>query len=197
MPQTENKVKFGLEKVAVAVATISESDNSATYATPIDVPGARNISLAPQGELTKWYADNIAYYVINDNKGYEGDLEVARFPDAVMSSIWKIATAANGIKYEDADTEAVHFALLFEFKGDLKKTRHVFYNCVATRPAVASATQEDTTEPQTETTTITASPIYVTALSKNVVRASCVEGDTAYSSWYTAVTLPTAPVVTT
>ena len=197
MPQTENKVKFGLEKVAVAVATIDESNNSATYATPIMVPGARSLSLEPQGELSKWYADNIAYYISNDNKGYEGDLEVARFPDAVMSAIWGIATAANGITYEDADIEAVHFALLFEFKGDLKKTRHVMYNCVATRPAVSSATIEDTTEPQTETSTITASPVFVSALNKNVVRGKCVEGDTAYSSWYTSVTLPTAQVITT
>lgn len=197
MPQTENKVKFGLEKVAVAVATIDVTNNTATYATPIMVPGARSLSLAPQGDLTKWYADNIAYYTINDNKGYEGDLEVARFPDAVMAAIWGIATAANGITYEDANTEAVHFALLFEFKGDFNKTRHVMYNCVATRPAVGSATTEDTTEPQTETTTITASPIHVAALNKDVVRARCAEGDAAYSDWYTNVTLPTASEVTT
>ena len=192
MPQTENKVKYGLEKVAVAVATIDSANNSATYATPIMIPGARSISLEPQGELTKWYADNIAYYIINDNRGYEGDLEVARFPDAVMAAIWSIATAANAIQYENADTEAVHFALLFEFKGDLKKARHVFYNCTASRPAVGSSTQEESTDPQTETTTITATSIYVSALGVNVVRGKCYEGDTPYTNWYTAVTLPTA-----
>lgn len=191
MPQSENKIKFGLEKVAVAVATIDASNNSATYATPIMVPGARSISLEPQGELTKWFADNIAYYIINDNQGYEGDLEVARFPDAVMAAIWSIATAANAVQYENSDAEAVHFALMFEFKGDLKKARHVFYNCTATRPAVGSATQEDSTEPQTETTTVTATPIYVPALEKNVVRGKCYEGDAAYDDWYTTVTLPT------
>lgn len=187
----ENKVKFGLEKVAVAVATIA-ADNSATYDDPIMVPGARSLSLEPQGELSKWYADNIAYYVSNVNNGYEGDLEVARFPDAVKAAIWNIAEAANGIQYEDAETEAVHFALMFEFKGDQQKVRHVFYNCVATRPAIASSTVEDTTEPQTETSTITASPIYVTALDKNVVRGKVGPDDDAYANWYKAVTLPTA-----
>jgi len=189
---TQNKVKFGLEKVAFAVATINEEDNTATYAEPIMNPGARSISMDPQGELSKWYADNIAYYVTNDNNGYEGDLEVARFLDEVKAAIWNIAKAANGIQYEDANTEAVHFALLFEFKGDKQKVRHVFYNCVATRPAIASSTTEDTKEPNTESSTITASPIHVAALNKDIIRGKCYPTDAAYDDWYTSVTLPTA-----
>ena len=188
----ENKVVFGLKKIAVAVATIA-ADGTATYASPIMVPGARSISLEPQGELTPWYADNMAYYTSDDFTGYQGDLEVARFPDAVMAAIWHEATAGNGLKYEANGQEAVHFALLFEFSGDAQETRHVFYNCTATRPAVASATKEDTTEPQTSTTTITATPIYVAALTKNVLKARCNPGDSAYDAFYSAVTLPTAP----
>lgn len=195
MSATENKVKFGLEKVYVAVATIDASTNTATYATPIAVPGAKSISLEPQGELTEWYADNIAYYIVNNNQGYEGDLEVARFPDAVKAAIWGIATAGNGIQYEDANLDAVHFALLFEFKGDAKKVRHVLYNCTATRPAISSATTEDSTEPQTETSTITARAISATVAAnttKNIIRGRCAEGDDAYADFFTAVVLPGA-----
>lgn len=189
----QNKVKFGLEKVAFAVATIA-ADGSATYGTPIMNPGARSISLDPQGDLTPWPADNIAgYFVANDNNGYSGDLEVARFTDEVMAAIWAEATAGNGIVYEKANVQAVHFALMFEFSGDVNHTRHVFYNCVGTRPAVASETTGDTTEPTTETTTITATSIYVDALKDNVVKAKCVQGDTAYEGWYENVVLPTAP----
>lgn len=187
----QNKIKYGLEKVAFAVATIA-ANNSATYAAPIMCPGARSLSLEAQGEQTKWWADNIAYYIIDDNNGYEGDLEVARFPDEVLAAIWNIAKAANGISYEDADREAVHFALLFEFSGDQQKTRHVMYNCTATRPSVASSTREDTTEPQTETCTITATSIYVAALDKNVNRGFCGPDDAAYENFYTAVVLPGA-----
>ena len=186
----ENKVKFGLEKVAIAVATIA-ADNSATYAAPIMNPGARSLNMEPQGELTQWYADNIAYYTMNDNNGYQGDLEMARFIDSVKAAVWQIATAANGIQYESKGTEAVHFALLFEFKGDAQKVRHVFYNCTATRPAVASSTTEDITEPQTEMSTISATSIYVPAVDKEVIKGKCYPGDAAYDSWYTAVTLPT------
>lgn len=189
MPTTENKVVFGLEKVAFAVATIA-SDGTATYATPIMCPGARSISMEPQGDLEPWYADNIAYYVSDNFNSYSGDLEVAKFPDAIMSAIWHEATATNGVRYEEIGVEAVHFALLFEFKGDAEKVRHVFYNCTGTRPAVSSATTEDSTEPQTSTSTITATSIYVSDLSKDVIKGRCKEGDAGYANFYTAVVVP-------
>ena len=191
MPNTENKVVFGLEKVAFAVATIA-ADGSATYGTPIMNPGARSISLEPQGELSPWYADNIAYYVSDDFNSYQGDLEVAKFLDEIMAAIWHEATATNGVRYEEMGTEAVHFALLFEFKGDKEKVRHVFYNCTGTRPAVSSATTEESTEPQTSTTSITATSIYVPALQKDVIKGRCKQGDAGYANFYEAVVVPTA-----
>lgn len=187
-----NKVKYGLENIYVAVATIDPDDNTATYDTPIHIPGARSLSMEPQGEMNEWYADNIVYYVTNANNGYQGDVEVARFPDSVLEAIWGIATAANGIQYEDADTQAIHFAMLFQFAGDQQKTRHVFYNCTATRPTISGATTEDTIEPQTESCQVTATSIHVAAINKEVIKGKCNEGDTAYNNWFTAVTLPTA-----
>lgn len=191
MPNVENKVVFGLEKVAFAIATIA-ADGSATYATPIMNPGARSISLDPQGDLTPWYADNIAYYVADDFNSYQGGLEVAKFLDAIMAAIWHEAEATNGIRYEEVGVEAVHFALLFEFKGDKEKVRHVFYNCTGTRPAVSSSTKEDTTEPQTSTTSITATSIYVPALQKNVIKGRCKQSDAGYENFYQAVVVPAA-----
>lgn len=192
----ENKVVFGLEKVGFAVATIA-ADGSATYDTPIMNPGARSISLEPQGDLEPWYADNIAYYVVDNFNSYSGDLEVAKFLDDIMEAIWHEAEANNGIRYEEAGTEAVHFALLFEIKGDKEKIRHVFYNCTGTRPAVSGSTTEDSTEPQTSTTSITATSIYVPALQKDIFKGRCKPTDAAYANFYTAVTLPTAPAATT
>lgn len=186
----ENKVVYGLEKVAFAIATIA-ADGSATYATPVMNPGARSIALEPQGELAPWYADNIVYYVADNFNSYQGDLEVARFLDSIMENIWHEAEATNGIRYEEVGVEAVHFALLFECKGDAEKVRHVFYNCTGTRPAVNGATTEDTTEPQTSTTTITATSIYVADLDKNVIKGRCKQTDAGYANFYNAVVVPT------
>lgn len=186
---TENKVVFGLEKVAFAVATIA-ADGTATYGTPITNPGARSISLEPQGDLAPWYADNIAYWVADNFSSYQGDLEVAKFTDAVMAAIWHEATATNGIRYEEGGVEAVHFALLFEVKGDAEKVRHVFYNCTGTRPAVSGSTTEESIEPQTSTTSITATTIHVASLNKDVYKGRCKPGDSAYNNFFTSVTLP-------
>lgn len=188
-----NKVEFGIENVYYAVATIA-ADNSATYDTPVHLPGAINITLSKEGDENTFYADNIAYYVSNANNGYSGSLEVARITDEFAQDILgEIVDNTTGLQYEVQDVEPVHFALMFEFKGDEKKTRHVFYNCVASRPDIESSTQEDTIEPNTSTVDITAKSVYVGgAVAENVVKARCLEGDTAYSSFFTAVQLPTA-----
>ena len=192
MPNT-NKVKFGIKNCHYAVATIAD-DGSATYGTPVAMPGAVSISLEPQGENTPFYADNIVYYMGNANSGYNGDLELAQIPDSFKKDVLGMKEGGNGILYEDANAEAVHFALTFEFSGDKHNRRHVMYNCTATRPSVASTTNTETKEPQTESTTITATSIYVAAVDTDVVKASCNAGDTTYSGWNTAIVQPTAPV---
>ena len=187
MPTTNNKVKFGIKNCFYAVATIAD-DGSATYATPVALKGAVSLSLEAQGDNSPFYADDITYYMSAANSGYQGDLELALIPDSFKKDVLGYAEDTNGILYEDADADVKHFALLFEFSGDQHATRHVMYNCTATRPATGSSTITDTKEPQTESTTITATSIYNAALDKNIVKASCTPDQTAqYSAWNTAV----------
>lgn len=189
-----NKIKYGLKNVYFAVATIAE-DGSATYAAPKAFPGAVSLSLEPQGESNPFFADNIEYWAGISNAGYEGDLEIARIVDDFKKDVLGYKTGGNGLVYEDTNVTVKNFALLFQFEGDEHATRHVFYNCTATRPNVSGQTRSDTVEPQTETISISASSIYVSALDTNVSKAE-VDNVTAtaavYSAFYSAVTLPTA-----
>lgn len=151
-----NKVKFGLSNVHYAKMTIGE-DGAITYATPVPIPGAVNLSLEPQGEESPFYADNIKYFNDYANNGYSGDLEMAKIPDSFLKDILGQTIDTNGAVIENAEDKAAHFALMFEVDGDESKKRVVYYNCTASRPSANASTVNETKEPNTDTLTITAS----------------------------------------
>lgn len=190
----ENKIKYGLKNVYYAIATI-DSNGAATYGEPVAFPGAVSLSLDPQGDTTPFYADNIVYWTGISNTGYEGTLEVARVIDSFKTDVLGFIASEKNVLLEDAGAEAVHFALLFQFEGDKKATRHVMYNCTATRSSTSSSTKNETVEPGTESLDIRATSIYVAGVSggKDIVKAESVEGTdaTVYSSWFTTVYVPT------
>ena len=183
---TKNKVKYNLKNAHYAMLKTGE-DGTVTYDTPVALPGAVSISLSANGEPENFYADGVAYYVINNNMGYDGDLELALIPEDFRIAALNETLDDKKVLIENADSELNAFALLFEFDGDVKKIRHVLYSCVASRPTIESSTKEDEIEVKTETLTITASPLsggYVKA------RTSDATLETAYNSWYEKVYLP-------
>lgn len=184
----DNKIKYGLKNVYYAVATIA-NDGSATYAAPKAIPGAVSLSMEPQGSNEPFYADNIVYYVSNGNTGYEGDLEVALIPDSFKKEVLGFLQDTNGVLVEDIAAPTVHFALLFQFEGDQKATKHVMYNCTATRPTAAGNTKEDTVSPETETITVTATSVYNNAIDKDIVKAEIGPNGQAaiYTTWVDTV----------
>ena len=185
-----NRIKYGIKNVHYAVATIA-ADGSATYGTPVALPGAVNLSLSAEGDTSPFYADNIVYYTSVANNGYSGDLELAKVPDSFLTDVLGYVADTNGVLVEDAGASPAHFALMFQFEGDAHAKRHVLYNCVATRPAVESTTKTDTIEPQTETITITATTVYNATLDKDIVKASCTPTEsTQYNAWNTTVYIP-------
>lgn len=193
-----NKVKYGLKNVYYAVATVDAATNTATYSTPVAWPGAVNLSLDAEGDTTKFRADNIDYWVGQSNNGYSGDFESALIPDSFLTNVLGYVKDANDVYAEDAGVTSKQFALLFQFEGDAKATRHVLYNCTATRPSVSGSTTDEQIEPQTETLTITAVAIHNAGLNKDIVKAKCSDGDAPYSTWFSAVYQPTStPIVTT
>lgn len=187
-----NEVKYGLKNVFYAVATIDASTNTATYSTPVQWPGAVNMSLEAQGEQTKFRADNIDYWIGESNNGYQGDFESALIPDSFKKNVLGFVQDSNGALIEDANAPTIHFALLFQFEGDDKATRHVLYNVTCNRPSVTGATTEETIKPQTETVTFTATSIHNATINKDIVKACIAEAASgAYTTWTTSVYSPT------
>lgn len=180
-----NKVKYGLSKCYYAIF----NETAGTYDTPAALPGAVSLSMEQQGETSPFRADNIDYWTSVSNNGYEGDLELALIPDDFLTDVMgELADETTGLQYELANAKPKAFALLFQFEGDDHATRHVLYNCKASRPSVGSQTTPDgAIEPQTETISIKASA----RPTDNVVKAKAKEGDTCYSTFFTTVAVPT------
>lgn len=184
MPDTNNKVKFGLSNVHVA--KITEQDGEITYGTPFAMPGAVALSADPEGETTPFYADNIQYYVAVSNNGYTGELELAMAVKEFLTQILGQQEDTNGALFESSDDVNARFALMGEIEGDVKKRRFVYYDCTATRPSSEMNTIEDTKEPQTDTIEITMSPRATDHVIKAVIEPNDTNED-VYNTFFTKV----------
>ena len=139
-------------------------------------------------------SDNSVYYVINNNAGYDGDLEVALITTDFATEILGEQLDAKGVLVERNDAETSQFALMFEFDGDKNHIRHVLYCCSASRPATEGETTEESKSVKTEKLSLKAS-----ALPNGLVKSKTCEStdQTTYDNWYNSVYIPTTAAKTT
>lgn len=179
----ENKVQFNLKNVHYAVLT--QGANGPTWAAPVPAPGAVTLTLDPQGEITPFYADGIAYYRSVSNQGYSGSLEMARFSDQMLQDVWGLTLGETSkVLTENVNTEPAQFALLYQIDGDADEQYYVLYNCTGTRPGIGSTTNTDTKTPQTQTSNITADPL---ASGSVFARTTNATPAATKSGWFDAV----------
>lgn len=176
-----NKVRFGLEQVHVWPIT-AETSTETTYGPVIKIPGAVTLNLKAEGDENPFYADNILYFNEFSNDGYSGDLEMAIFPDDFLEKILGYVKDTNGALVESADSKSANFALAFEFKGDAKKIRHLFYKVNAGRPSIEGETISKNRTPKTESVPIKAMPDLVT----KQIKVKLEEGATGYDTFFGA-----------
>lgn len=152
----KNKIKFGLSNVHIAKMNIGE-DGAITYGTPFKVPGAVNLSLDAEGESEPFYADNMKFWESFANNGYNGELEIAKLPEAFETEILGQTKDLNGAIIENINDTISPFAFMYQIEGDQTGTRFCYYNTTVSRPSTEAATTEDTKTPNTDTLSITTS----------------------------------------
>ena len=191
-----NKVLFGLSNVHYAIF----DETQHTYGTPVAFPGAVNLSLSAEGDESKFYADNVVYYVTSTNSGMSGTIEMAMMPDAFATTVLgHIKDETTGLTYEPTDAVPKTVALLFQVEGDEAARKCVLYNCTFSRPGEDAATKTDSAEPKTITLNLTAIGRDFTigsgqnATTKNIIRAHAESADSAYASFFSAVQAPGTP----
>ncbi|GAA2825143.1 major tail protein [Pseudolactococcus raffinolactis] len=187
MATQENKVVYGLKNVHYSKMTIDQT-GKVVYAKPTAIRGAVEISLESKAELVSFEADNEVYYSAPGTSSYEGTLTLAKVPDAFLVDILgEVLDETDGVQTEVDGAKTSNFALLFQFEGDVNGTRHLFYNCSASRPSVASKTGKEigTTE---LAFTASAKPAE-TVNDKAVVKTKTTANTTTavYNAWFDAV----------
>lgn len=182
MAGTANKVAFGLKNVHYALIT-EEVDGTFTYGTPIKYPGAVELSLDVKGEQSNFFADDVNYFTVSSNQGYEGTFTSAEAPESFRTDVLG-EEKVNGVFVEKADAKIKPVALLFEFDGDTKATRHVLYNTNFNRPGLSGKTKEESVEVSTNELSFTAAP-RPDGIVKT--RTSSDTQDAVYNAWYTQV----------
>ena len=197
MPATD-LVRFGLSNVHYAKYTPGVSGAAGTYATPVAIPGAVNLTMSPEGDSSTFYADNRAYYVTETNNGYSGSIEVAAVADDFLKDVLGYEEdETNSLLFETTEAQPSSVALLFEISGNAEQQRFCLYNVTFSRIDNEANTQAESTDPDTVTLNFTAigRTFTVKGAPKNVVRSQCTNsGDShlAFDKFYTKVVIPGA-----
>lgn len=181
---SKNKVQYSLRNVHYAAVTTGES-GVVTFGKPIPMPGAVTFSATPVGETKAFYADGIEFYTTTSNGGYEGEIELALIPESFLTEmLGETLSAVDKVLVENAYAKPMPFALLFEFEGDVKAIRRLFYNCIAKRVSIESSTSQETTEVKPQKLSFKARP-----MSDGKIKAQTSDATTepAYVGWFATV----------
>lgn len=192
----ENKVSYGLKNVHYVPYNVTAG--VVTFEKPIPMPGAVELTNEPRGDLIEFYADDMLYYSADNNQGYEGTLNIATIPEQfAIDALGEQLDETDGVLNELADAKGKPFALLFEFDGDVKATRHVMYNCSASRPNISSKSKTNSAEPNTNELKFVASPLILVPDGRPMVKTKTTAKTTQviYDNWYKEVYVkkPEAP----
>lgn len=185
-------VRYGISNAHYALYTEGTGQTAGTYATPVAMPGATQLTLTPQGNTWTFYADNIAYETGSSNTGYEVSVTIAVVGDQAKIDLLGYAADSNGVVYEAADAEPKSCAFLWQFDGSKVKKRGLLYNVKFNRPTETGNTKTDSVDPDTDELTGVAigRDLTIGGEVKNVIKASATNEQataTQFADWFDAV----------
>lgn len=182
------RVRYGIKNAYYAIAT-DDGTGALTYGTPVAIPGAKSITLDPQGEGVDEYADNTTWWHGDTNNGYSGSIEfedTASLENFLIAVLGWTKDETTGVITETASDAPSEFALGWQFElagGTETGKRTWLHRVTASRPNMSGQTKEGSVTVATNTINITAIP----RLSDDSVKASCTSDASAYATWFSAV----------
>ncbi len=158
----QNRVEYGFRHLVVwPLVKSGEDDGVWEWGDPIRALGTVKASMAPSGTSGSMYAEDSDFFTAAANTGYEGDIELANFPDEFYIQCLGYRRDERGGLVEDAEALPRPFAMGYEVQGDAKKRRNVFYYCTASRTSGDDKTVEESVSPETKKATVKCKPIRI------------------------------------
>lgn len=186
MAAKENKVTYGLENAHYAKLTFGVG-GAPTFATPVPLAGSVEFKMDPETNSVEFAADNDSQYFTEDeNNGYSGTLTIANMPLSFRQDILgEVINEKDGTITELADAKFSPFALLFQFDGDITKTRHLIYYCNGSRATISSKTGKDISGVE-----LPFKAKQLTVGGKKLIKTQTTsEESTKYANWFKSVNL--------
>lgn len=184
----KNKVRYGLKNVHFC-EYIVDDQGAVTLGTPYHLPGSTELTMDPESEETKFYADDVVYWSGYSDNGYSGELTNANFPDDFKTKFMNYITLDDGGIAQIKGMQNKTVAIIFEGDGDAEKRRGILYNVTIGQITRTHATVEDTIEPQTATLAFSVNGDNQTG----IVQASYGPSSAAYETIFTNPPVPTLP----
>ena len=190
-----NKVEFGMS--GAYYGKLTQSAGTYSIAAPVALPGIVSLTVDATENETKFYADNLPYYVLKNNAGSTGELVMSKFPDAFKTTILGYKALASGAIAELDNAQPVAFCLGFIGEGDVHQVKRLIYNCIPGKIRRSFKTNAEGVEVEVETLPITVIGIPVAdkdGVVWTVSKASFLAADTGYATAITTMTVPSFPI---
>lgn len=158
----QNKVEYGFRNLVTwPIVKDGSEDGVWEWGSPIRALGTVKSTLAPAGTSSTMYAEDGDFFSSAANNGYEGDLELANFPDEFYIAYLGYKRDERGGIAEDARALPKPFAMAYEVQGDAKQRRNIFYHCTPSRTSGDDKTIEESISPETKKCTVKCKPVKI------------------------------------
>ena len=183
----ENKVEFGISKLHVG--TYTDNDGVVTLGTPYAQAGAVSLTIEPEGDSNKFYADNVIYYAGYSDNGFSGSIEVAKFDDDFKKNFLSYIELDDGGLGMVKGATRPNVYIIGQSEGNAESRRFILYNVSLGGIQREYNTIEEDKEPVTETIDITVTGDNTTGLTL----VSYKPADSGFDSIFTTPPVPALP----
>lgn len=180
-----NKVEFGLSNLYLGKYSVGET-GTVTLGTPTHVPGAVSLTAEEKSDLNTFYADDIAYYSDYSGGNFEGEIEVAKFPETFKTEFLGFKQLADGGIASIKNAIKPNVYMIFEVKGDAEQRRIIMYNGTLGAINREYKTIEENKEPATEKLSFT----MLGDAATGITQVSYKPTDEAYKTMFTKPPVP-------